>query len=68
MLAKGPVLVLCTKFNVQIGTDRHVSPPMLTLMGFGLTSLSGVCHGNIPLQLKTNTIQCLGQHDYCAVL
>ena len=25
LLAKGSVLVLCTKFNVQIGAGRHVS-------------------------------------------
>jgi hypothetical protein len=27
ILAKGSVLVLCTKFNVQIGAGRHVSHP-----------------------------------------
>ena len=27
IIAKGSVLVLCTKFNVQIGAGRHISHP-----------------------------------------
>ena len=44
--------MLCNKFNVQIGAGRHVSHPCTK--GFGLTSLSGVCLGFMPPQLKTN--------------
>ena len=44
-------IVLCTKFNVQIGAGRHIRHA--NMKGFGLTSFSGVRCGFMPPQLKT---------------
>ena len=62
LLAQGSALVLCTKFNVQIGAGRHISHHANT-KGFGLTSLSGVHHGFMPLQLKTKRKQIHFEKD-----
>ena len=52
LLSKGSVLVLCSKFNVQIRVVVMLVTNANT-KGFGLTSLSGVRSGFLPPQLKT---------------
>ena len=49
LLAQGSALVLCTKFNVQIGAGRHMK-------GLGLSPLFGDRRGFMSPQLKTK--QC----------
>ena len=51
LIAQGSVLVLCTKFNVQIGVDTLVTHA--NMKGFGLTLLFGDHRGFMPPQSKT---------------